>query len=274
MTSHFPHTSLYSDTSQILLSILSHLSTSNLFSLLPVNRRIYCAAITILHDRLLRAAAMPEHRLTLECYTPDERLTAPSFYCDYLATDPLPTPEALVTSLSQLNGLYSHFKPTYSAQEGRRRWSDTAEPESTVLGSGTMHLDESALFGQLCTVTNLVKLGPRRGLFLSHVNVGEGVIRVWRDWLASRAAAGVSDGGEVLWADADRDVGIRVGLVEPIDAADSNAPVFVARDEDLPVSYRLEYSEVLVRSTKLLRMLEKSETQEMTDSGRAIVLAL
>jgi hypothetical protein len=215
---------------------------------------------------------MPEHRLTLECYTPDERLTAPSFYCDYLATDPLPTPDISVTGLTELNGLYSHFKPTYSAPEGPRRWTDTADPESTVLGSGSMHLDESALFGQLCTVTNLVKLGPRRGLFLSHVNVGEGVIRVWRDWLA-RAAAGGGD-GEVLWADADQDVGIRIGLVEAIDALNPYAPVFVASSEDLPVSYRLEYAEVLVRSTRLLRMLEKSETQEMTDSGRAIVLAL
>lgn len=137
-----------------------------------------------------------------------------------------------------------------------------------------MHLDESALFGQLCTITNLVKLGPRRGLFLSHVNVGEGVIRVWRDWLASRAAAGPSGSGELLWADADKNVGIRVGIVETLDTGNTNAPVLVNSNEDLPVSYRLEYSEVVVRTTRLLRMLEKSATQETTGSGKAVVLAM
>jgi hypothetical protein len=142
-----------------------------------------------------------------------------------------------------------------------------------VVGSGTVHLDESALFAQLCTVTNLVKLGPRRGLFLSHVNVGEGVIRVWRDWLARRARAG-SDGGEVLWADSERTVGIRVGLVEAVDMGVASLPVFVSSEEDLPVSYRLEYSEVLVRTSRLLRMLEKSETQEGTSDGKAVVLAM
>lgn len=219
---------------------------------------------------------MPQHRLTLECYTPESRLTAPSFYCDYLHTDPLSTSDSALSSLSELTGLYSHFKPTTSGDEGWRRWRETENREprvEKVVGSGTMHLDESALFAQLCAVTHLVKLGPRRGLFLSHVNVGEGVIRVWRDWLATRARAG-SDGGEVLWADADRTVGIRVGLVEAVDRGDANLPVFVSSEEDLPVSYRLEYSEVLVRTRWLLRMLEKSETQEGTSDGKAVVLAM
>jgi hypothetical protein len=91
--------------------------------------------------------------------------------------------------------------------------------------------------------------------------------------LATRARAG-SDGGEVLWADADRTVGIRVGLVEAVDRRDANLPVFVSSEEDLPVSYRLEYSEVLVRTRWLLRMLEKSETQEGTSDGKAVVLAM
>ncbi|RKU48847.1 hypothetical protein DL546_007599 [Coniochaeta pulveracea] len=269
-------TTINSLPNEILLSILPHLSTTNLLHLLPLSHRFYRLILTLLHDRLLRAAAMPKHRLTLECYTPDTRLIAPSFYCDYLHTDPLSTSQSAISRLSELSGLYSHFKPTTSVDDSWKRWSETDDNQPSgekVVGSGTIHLDESALFAQLCAVTSLVKLGPRRGLFLSHVNVGEGLIRVWRDWLAARARAG-DDGGEVLWADSDMTVGIRVGLVEAADTGVANFPVFVSSEEDLPVSYRLEYSEVLVRTRWLLRMLEKSETQERTSDGKAVVLAM
>jgi hypothetical protein len=52
-----------------------------------------------------------------------------------------------------------------------------------------VHLDSHELFSQFCTIANLVTVGPRRGLFLSVVNVEDKVMRVWRAWLDERAQA-------------------------------------------------------------------------------------
>lgn len=98
----------------------------------------------------------------------------------------------------------------------------------------------------------------------------EGLIRTWREWLAKRAD-GQTDAPPILWADADKDVGIRFDLVER--KAMPRQAVFVMSDEDFAVSYRLEFSELLVRTTKLLVNLERSETEEVANSGNAIVIS-
>ena len=94
------------------------------------------------------------------------------------------------------------------------------------------------LFSQLCTIANLVKFGPKRGLYLSRVNVGEGILRVWRDWLAERAKAGDSEGdeSEVLWADSKKTVGLRLRVVER-EAVDAGPPLRTGEDPN--VSYTL-----------------------------------
>lgn len=170
-------------------------------------------------------------------------------------------PETDVRSLAGLNQLYSHFRPV-------RHSGADSEAE---IASETIHLDESEPFAQLCTVVNIVKRGPRKGLFLSHVNVQEGLIRTWREWLAKRAEGETTEAPPILWADAKQDVGIRFDLVER--KALPRQAVFVMSDEDFPVSYRLEFSELLVRTSKLLVNLEKSETEELTNSGNAIIIA-
>lgn len=174
----------------------------------------------------------------------------------------------------------------------------TQEDQSGASGSGSANglsaeieapvhdvfLDESELFSQLCTVTNLVKVGPKPGLFLSHVNVGDGLIRVWRQWLsvqAARCVAGAETTGagagsdsadreHILWADAAKQVGLRFRVCEK---SDGPRPVLALSDEDLPVSYTLEYEELLVRTTQLLLSVEKSNVQEVTSSGKAVVIA-
>jgi hypothetical protein len=233
--------------------------------------------VSLLHDRLVHAAALPGHELQLECFTPAQRLFSEPSYCEYVRTDALPVHESDPRSLAGLTTLYSHFRPV------RKSGAES----KAQLASETIHLDESEPFAQLCTVVNIVKRGPRKGLFLSHVNVHEGLIRTWREWLAKRASGGGGGGGggsngdssgntgaeapPILWADAKQDVGIRFDLVER--KALPRQAVLIMSDEDFPVSYRLEFSELLVRTSKLLTKLERSETEELTNSGNAIVIA-
>jgi hypothetical protein len=110
-----------------------------------------------------------------------------------------------------------------------------------------IHLESHELFSQLMTITSLVKEGPKRGLFLSCVNIGEDTLRVWRDWLAERAACNAqsTEQGEeeehrnrLLFADTAKHVGLRMRVKE---RTDGPAPVLLGRDEDAPVSYILEY---------------------------------
>lgn len=152
--------------------------------------------------------------------------------------------------------------------------------DDDLTASVNVHLDEGEMFSQLCAVTNLVKTGPRRGLFLSHVNVNDGVVRVFRRWLAARASsseggAGSAGGDEepILWTNRYKTVGLRFRVHQNIDARTRPAIWSEAEDEDLPVSYTLVYEELLVRTSSLLLEVENSEAQEVTSTGKAIVIA-
>lgn len=70
---------------------------------------------------------------------------------------------------------------------------------------------------------------------MSCVNVGEGIVRVWRDWLKARCA-GKGDG--LMWNDSKEHVGLRANVIERIEAVN---PTPVRRDEDEAVSYTLQY---------------------------------
>jgi hypothetical protein len=159
--------------------------------------------------------------------------------------------------------------------------SRTATSASTAASSQSLpdrpsedvFLDEGELFSQLCAVTNLVKVGPKRELFLSHVNINDGLIRVFRDWLAAQATDS-SPGSQapILWADTRQTVGVRFRVSER-DPGWERMPLLVEAEEEAPVSYRLEFEEVLVRSGHLLLMMEESEKQQVTtQSGKAIVV--
>ena len=146
--------------------------------------------------------------------------------------------------------------------------SSPTEQETEGLVSHSVHLDSHELFSQLCVVTNLVKLGPRRGVFYSFVNVADGVVRIFRDWLAKRAGeasgrgldpkreslegngekdvsgmdiciADVQAEARTLWVDRRRNVGIRVRIKEKNWKRD--VPVLLHRDEDPAVTYSMEY---------------------------------
>ena len=145
-----------------------------------------------------------------------------------------------------------------------------------------VYLDGDESFAQLCATTNLVRLSARPGLFRGHVNVGDGVVRVWREWLVEQAQAQAQAQGQplegdagVLWADAAHDVGVRFRVAEQ-DVRDQH-PVLVGSGEQLPAAYRLEFDELLVRSSALLVGAEKAAAQVGATAapaeGKAIILA-
>ncbi|KAM7216836.1 hypothetical protein V8F06_007813 [Rhypophila decipiens] len=293
---------------EILLSILSVLPSRALLPVLPVNRRFYSAAVRLLHARLIKAAALQDHRLILECYHPSAKISTPYLYCDYLSTDNLqiedgPDGESASglprPTIADLGQIYSHFRPVIQ-EENRRprlrypRRAPPAQPSGSGDGGGSssqtssraeqqeatfptqdIYLDENQLFSQLCTITNLVKLGPKPGLFVSHVNVSDGIIRVFREWLGRQAAMADKSNTEIIWADTSQTVGLRFRVTQKdMPPSEYNPPpVLMAADEEPPVAYRLELEELVVRATHLLLAMEKSELQEFSTSGNAVMIS-
>ncbi|KAJ8119301.1 hypothetical protein ONZ43_g3720 [Nemania bipapillata] len=189
--------------------------------------------------------------------------------------------------MEDLNELYSRFKP-FLGDENRRpraRWPTTnviegTEEPLTQVPSYDVNLEAGDLFTQLCAVTNLVKIGPRRGLFLSIDNVSDGVIRVWREWLREQAERSATeqqrdgqtrpDDSSILWIGSSKDVGVRFRVTAK---EEGQVPLLLGQNEDPPVSYTLEYQELLVRTNKLLLTLETSEAQQIAHAGKAIIIA-
>lgn len=268
---------------QILIQVLSPLTTLQLLPLARINRRFHDLTLRIIHTRLTDAAWLPDHELILECYHPSAKISTPYLHCDYLGTDGLEgytEDEDKQLTLSQMHNLYSRFRPVVQEENrrGRVRYpaaSGSAQAvEDELTASVTVHLDDGEMFSQLCAVTNLVKTGPRRGLFLSHVNVNDGVVRVFRRWLAARTAMGAegaSDQDPILWTDRHKTVGIKFRVQQ--DDIATGRSVLWADDDDPSVSYTLFYEELLVRTSELLLEVEKSEAQEVTSTGKAIIIA-
>ena len=125
----------------------------------------------------------------------------------------------------------------------------------------TLNLDADELFGQFCAYASLVRLGPRRGVFLSNVHIvrsGQGVMRVWKQWLQDRAielwqqeqeAAVQMDrpsttlwptiGADknIMWTDYRKNVGLRVAVRD----CDGRCYGEEASEfDDLPMSFTVE----------------------------------
>lgn len=140
--------------------------------------------------------------------------------------------------------------------------ADDEEIEDTA--HQEVYLDEGERFSQLCAVANVVVHGSRPGLFTRHVNFSDGVIRVFREWLASMlpghssshaessgvssssssaateasiSASGLfsSDDSRVLWVDRTKNVGIRFRVTPGTEARGT-----IWEDEP-PVFYNLTY---------------------------------
>ncbi|KAF2019477.1 hypothetical protein BU24DRAFT_439597 [Aaosphaeria arxii CBS 175.79] len=166
--------------------------------------------------------------------------------------------------------------------------SDLNEGGETV--KQTLSLEAHELFTQLVAQTNLVKISEASGIFSCFVDVEEGVVRVWREWLKKASSVlppmstDTSTNGSstrrpvqldenILWVSPSRNSGIRFNVRER-KLLHSHIPILIRADEpdaDLPVSYELEFSELLIRTSHLLLTLEKSMVQEDNTSGKAIV---
>ena len=115
-----------------------------------------------------------------------------------------------------------------------------------------------------------MKAVPNVGFLLSCITIGEGVIRIWRDWLAERAilprskgisslgtssrsvapkAASFEDREQILWLDNGCNVGIRLRVIE---REDLGTPILMRLDEDAHVAYSIEYEGRLPDSAETL----------------------
>ncbi|KAI1177917.1 F-box domain-containing protein, variant [Nemania sp. FL0916] len=283
-----PHltTTLDSLPNELIINALNSLPTRSLVPLGAISHRFQALVRRIHYYRLVEATRLQGRELILECYHPSDRLSTPSLFCKYLATDGL-SEDADDSNVQDLNQLYSRFQ-TYLGDENRRprarrptaRVIEGTEKPLIEVPSYDVNLEADELFTQLCAITNLVKIEPKRGLFLSIDNVTEGLIRVWREWLREQAGQSEADkqfegqirpdDSSILWADASHDVGVRFRVLRK---DEERTPILFSPDEEPAVSYTLEYQELIVRTNKLLLTIETSEAQQITHAGKAIIIA-
>lgn len=273
---------------QLLLHLFVPLPTPELLPLTVVSHRIYNIILRILHNRLVAAAELHSHSLLLECYHPSAKLTEPPYFCAYRGTDGLSlyeeTEKTTTARLGEMRRMYSRFRPHRRELEdggrrvvrrpgdipGSRTYPGTTQDKfKGDVVKQTVSLEGHELFTQLVAQTNLVKIGPYKGLFSAFVDVEEGVLRVWRHWLSEMTAknggstpgvreedvAEVGKGKEavrevaeelfdpndkrILWVSMAKNTGIRFNIKERKLRRD--APILIRNDEDMPVSYDIEY---------------------------------
>lgn len=252
---------------KILIAILTTFPTASLLPLAATSHRFHALILRILETRLSAASTLASHTLILEVFHPATKLSTPYLFCAPIPSSPTPKIKCDgVGRLGEMREGYTSFRPLQPEADRLPRRPGPPLPTSTNTNASVatsaqdtsgeaglvtqdIHLESHELFSQLCTITNLVKVGPKRGLFLSCVSVGEGILRIWRDWLAATAQAqactfqlgsapitqtGEKDQGAMLWADKGENVGLRMNI-ERLEAVPGRA------GEDEAVSYRVGY---------------------------------
>jgi len=235
-------------------------------------------------------------------------------FCDYLGTPGLSDNVAGVGSIYQahtgdglLRKLYSRFKPTRRKPDSK---SPIAHPAGEVSGSRTSDLaasrsekqeetddvvrrtvnfDAHENFSQLVFSTDLVQLGPHRGLFIDMVRVnGKTPLRIFREWAAQRAlqtrlsiassAKRVENGDSrgvndcvLTWLDDQKEkVGVKMKVEERKWHRDT--PILFRADEEENLAYSMELQELQISTVHLLLAIEHNVLQtQQNDSGKAMV---
>jgi hypothetical protein len=108
-----------------------------------------------------------------------------------------------------------------------------------------VNLEDFENFSQLCVVVSVVKVVPGTNLLLSAIEVVDGVVRLFRDWLRDEEQRSSSDtpscssDGPILWVDAGQNVGLKL-RVRQKEISDQQFPILVHRDEMPPVNYEVD----------------------------------
>ncbi|KAG9628964.1 hypothetical protein KCV04_g10846, partial [Aureobasidium melanogenum] len=287
---------------ELLYDILQSFTTKNVLTFAPVSRRFHSICVRILQNRLTAAATLLDHILMLELYPPSARLTAGKLFCTSLGTSLLDQ-ESLesIPDSAKIGHLgkavYSKFRPQHQEVRrpsvkhpagdipGSRTHPSSADPSIHVhnaesnLVSQQVSLDADELFTQLIATLMLVKPGPRPDTILTAVEVCEGTIRVWRDWLAKQNKANVdstssyspADDPSILWVNtADHAVGVKFRVKERKWKRD--VPVLISADEEVAVSYTVDLEEVVLRTSHLLFMVEESLREQYEPLSRQLYL--
>jgi len=316
---------------EILSSIFNLFSTRDLVLFAPTCHHIHDIVLQALQQRLQTAAGLDGHLLYLECGPPAAKSTTSKVFCTPLGTPGLQElvrevqdAGGTIGHLGRMSELYSRFRPVNKEPDFRS--VPRPHPAGDIPGSNTylsmeersaawkpyteepvtrsIHVDADTLFSQLETFAYLGRRESTRGLLCSIQDVCEGIIRVWREWLARQCEIKHWTDGEpvtilrdddnlatgkgkqrahcmsemlaprqdksVLWLNTKGEhVGIKFRVKEKKWRRET--PVLVEREADLPVSYIVELEEVLVRSTHLLLKLEESKRQIVNETGKAMI---
>ncbi|KAK0114291.1 hypothetical protein ONS95_013786 [Cadophora gregata] len=249
---------------EILMNIFCLFPTTSLLPLTLTSHRIHDVILRIVHNRMLAAASIPGHQVILDVVGLQERCT-----------------------LGQLRGLYSHFRPI-QPEGDRKVWAvhpingwrattlDTFRENTGGLVAQNVDLESYEQFSQLQSAVNVVKIGPRKGIFQSCITVGEGLTRFWRNWLGEQAkknwsasfAQAESQDERLLWSSMNQHTGLRLRVIERLGSASSSTRIHVDDDN---VSYTLQYEELVVRTSRLLLQVEKTLSEEVNHEGKAMM---
>jgi hypothetical protein len=250
---------------------------------------------------LTAAATLLDHILMLELYPPSARLTAGKLFCTSLGT--LGLDEESINSLSDSfkighlgKAVYSRFRPQHQETRrpslkhpagdipGSRTHPSSADPSIHVhntesnLVSQQVSLDADELFTQLIATLMIVKPGPRPDTILTAVEVCEGTIRVWRDWLATQTkvttnsiSSAPANDPSILWVNtANNAVGVKFQVKEKKWKKDN--PILFSPEEEVAVSYTVDLEEVVLRTSHLLFMVEESLREQYEPLSRQLYL--
>lgn len=113
-----------------------------------------------------------------------------------------------------------------------------------------IHLDSAEFFTQLCVQTCVAIPGPAGGIYHDYIDLNSGVVRLFRHWLAkeNQRKGQVSDEEYpgVLWTNDGEQVGVKFGVKQK--AWKRDTPIIVRADEDMPVSYEIQYEGMLSKA--------------------------
>lgn len=217
----------------VIQHLLKSVSSNELCTNLSLVSNEFCRMSRCIVDRRLRDTLTGQSfELIWECYTPSDKAITPYYFASYVATE---------TSGLSPSASYSRFNLHGPHGGNPAKYSVVLEPYEA--------------FSQLCIQANLVRIGPRRGLFLAVVGCFEENLRIKRDFL-DRAEIGEE---YVFWLHRD-DVGVRCRFLGR--RLENHSQAILVEESELPILYEVEFVEVMLRTGLLLSRLEESARHE------------